>query len=148
MSIIKKIGNLLTEDPDVFAGTARDLDQIINEVGLIPQDKQFRGSFVVRIPFVHQSVADGKKIKAGVLAEIVYTWDSKSGINIYSYDELETFPKEYAHLLSHAAMEAISKKVNNGSMDKAALQHFQNTNKTGQKAAKEFKRPRKLRNKL
>ena len=116
------------------------LNQIINELDLMPQG-QFRGSFVKKIPFT--GVASGQKVKANVLAEIQYTWDNKRGIEIFSYGVLEITPGNYAHLLSHAAMGAIYKKIEDGSIEKSALTHFQNLNKTGPKAAKSFNQPRK-----
>jgi hypothetical protein len=130
MDIIQKIGRLLTEDPDV-----------LNEVDMMPQDQQYRGSFVKEIPFV--GTKGGERVKAKVLAEIRYTWDAKRGIEIHAYDVLEIMPKTHAHLLNHEAMGAIYKKIEDGSAEKYALQHFQNVNKTGPKAAKAFNRPRK-----
>lgn len=122
------------------------LQQIINELDFLRRGG-YHGEFVKYIPFT--GVVNDKKVKARVLAAITYRWDQDAGITIRSYDALQIEPKDddvIPQLLWNPAMHAILKKIEDGSMDEAAMQHFQNTNNTGPKAAKAFARPRKRQN--
>ena len=113
------------------------LNQVISELGLIPQGR-FNGSFVIRVPFT--GVVKGQKVKASALASIQYTWDRVEGVDIFSYDVLEISGANVSPvLLQGAAMLAVSKKIEDGSIERAALTHFQNVNRTG----RSFGRPRK-----
>lgn len=121
---------------------SNDISRVQNVNEDFVSGKRFNGSFVVNIPFV--GVADNKRVRAKVLAEIEYFRDD-NGIKIHSYDALEIIPSidVIPEMLKTDAMTAIHKNIENGKIEQSARKHFENVSGTGQKAAKQFLKPKK-----
>lgn len=121
---------------------SNDISRVQNVNEDFVSGRRFNGSFVINIPF--SGTVDNKRIKAKVLVEIEYFKDD-SGIKIHSCDVLQIVPNTdvVPEMLKTDAITAIRKNIENGKMVQSARKHFENTSGTGQKAAKQFLKPKK-----